>query len=334
MSGETWQLGPLRVEPGQTLRGVFPVDVGVARVNFPMALVNGTEPDPVVLVTSGMDGDEYAGCEAALRLIDALDPATLAGRVMICPILDPLSFEALHSQNPLDGLFLKHVFPGDLEGKPTQRLAYFIYQNFVLPADAWIDLQAGETSEEVVPFVWTTQGEDAQVSEQNRILLGYAGAGLGLLHPPGAWAVAPAALAASTAVLVSQAGRRHHVDEEAVNFHLEVIRNVLTGMDMLEAAGESMAAASVLYLDHEAILAEHTGLWYAHVRAGETVSAGQVLGEVYALDGSRVLQSVQSTVEGVVLAIQGGLATRPRMRLALIAHRRQVGEGPTPDLAS
>lgn len=320
MSGEPWQLGPLHVEPGQTLRGVFPVDVGAAQVDFPLALINGVHPDPVVLVTSGMDGDEYAGSEAALRLIDALDPTTLAGRVMICPILDPLSFEALHSQNPLDGLFLKYVFPGHLEGKPTQRLAYFIYQNFIMHADAWIDLQAVETGESAVPFVWTAQGEDAQVNEQNRLLLHHAGAGLGLLHPPQEWDPAQAAMTANTALLVSQAGRRHHTDEDAINFHLNVIRHVLAGMDMLPKTEE--AAGQVVYLDHEPVLAEHTGLWYPQISAGDTVKIGQVLGEIHRMDGSSVLQEVKSTVEGVVLAVRTGLATRPRLRLALIAHRR------------
>ncbi len=82
MTGETWKLGPLKVEPAQTLRGVFQVDVGATTINFPIALINGTEPDPVLLVTAGMDGDEYAASEAALRLIDALDPARLAARFL------------------------------------------------------------------------------------------------------------------------------------------------------------------------------------------------------------------------------------------------------------
>ncbi len=321
MSGETWQLGPLTVEPEEKLRGVFPVDVGAARINFPIALVNGSEPDPVVLVTSGMDGDEYAGIEAALRLIDSLNPATLAGRVMICPILDPLSFEALHSQNPLDGLFLKHVFPGDLAGKPTQRLAYFIQHNFVRGADVWIDLHAVETSEEAIPFVWTDQNDDAQVNEQNRLLLHQSGAALGLLHAPGPWNPAQSSMVDNTALLVSQAGRRHQADEAAIKAHLSVVRGVLTGMDMLPGAKPH---PPTIYLDHEPILAEHTGLWYPQVKAGDDVRAGQLLGEVLTLDGQDVQAQVKSTVEGRVLALHSGLATRPRLRLALIAHRPQT----------
>ena len=321
MSGEQWQLGPLRVEPASTLRGVFQVDVGVTRLNFPIALINGTEPDPVLLVTAGMDGDEYAASEAALRLIEAIDPTRLAGRVMICPVLDPLSFEALHSQNPLDGLFLRHVFPGDLDGKPTQRLAYFIYHNFIQHADAWLDLHAVEAGEEATPFVWTIQGEDAEINEQNRLLLQHAGPGLGLLRPPQPWEPAVPSITASTPLLISQAGARFRSDEHATEAHLAVARSVLAGMDMLP--GVEQPAQPAIYLDHEALLADATGLWYPALRPGETVRAGQVVGEILSLDGSQTLQQVLSSVDGIVLAVRTGLAARPRLRLALVAHRPQ-----------
>jgi predicted deacylase len=321
MSGELWQLGPLKVEPGHTLRGVFQVDVGVAQIDFPIALINGTEPDPVLLVTAGMDGDEYGASEAALRLIDALDPSQLAGRVMVCPVLDPLSFEARHSQNPLDGLFLKHVFPGDLEGKPTQRLAHFIYHNFLLQADAWIDLQMGETSEDIRAYTWTYQGEDSLLNEQNAILLRQSGADIGLLHPPYTWEPAQAAVQGSAAALISVAGRRYHTDEAPIEAHLHTLQSILRGMGMLPREGKP--TPPTIYLDHEPVLAEITGLWYPRIKAGDAVSAGQVLGEVFKLDGSSVVQEVKSTVDGVALAVQTGLATRPRLRLALIAHRPQ-----------
>ncbi len=321
MTGETWKLGPLKVEPAQTLRGVFQVDVGATTINFPIALINGTEPDPVLLVTAGMDGDEYAASEAALRLIDALDPARLAGRVMVCPILDPLSFEALHSQNPLDGLFLKHVFPGDLEGKPTQRLAHFVYHNFVIQSDAWIDLNAVEVSEDSTPYVWTYQGQDALINEQNAIMLKYSGASTALLNPPYTWDPAPNATTANTALLISQAGRRHQTEESAVDFHLSVIRNVLHGMDIYRL--DEAPDEPTIYLDHESVLAEVTGLWYPRIKPGDTIRAGQVIGQIYTLDGGTMLREVKSTVNGVALTVQNGLATRPRLRLALLAHRPQ-----------
>jgi len=327
MSGELWQLGPLRVEPGQTLRGVFQVDVGVTRLNFPIALIHGTEPDPVVLITAGMDGDEYAAIEAALRLVDEIDASRLAGRVMICPILDPLSFEALQSQNPLDGLFLRHVFPGDLEGKPTQRLAYFIYQNFILHSDAWLHLHTVETGEEAIPCVWTTQTQDAELNEQSRLLLQQAGPVIGLLRPPQPWEPVSASISASTALLVSQAGARHCHDAAAADAHFSVARSVLAGMDMLggiEASASDKPARPRTYLDCEPLLAGRTGLWQPAVRPGDTVQAGQVVGVIRALDGGSVVEQITSTVDGMVIAVRTGLAARPRLRLALVAPRPQI----------
>ncbi len=325
MSGETWQLGPLKVGPGQALRGVFQVDIGAMKVDFPIALINGTEPDPVVLVTSGMDGSEYAAVEAALRLIDALDATRLAGRVMICPILDPLSFEAQQSQNPLDGLCLRHVFPGDLEGKPTQRLGYFIYQNFITAADAWLDLHAVDTADDAMPFVWAARGDDAQFNEQCTLLLRHSGAEVGLHRPPYTWDPALHALTASTPLLVSQAGRAYQSDEAATEFHLHVIQSIMHGMDILPL--ENRPGTPAIFLDTAPALAEFTGLWYPRIKAGEGVSSGQVLGEIFKLDGSAALQEVRSPADGTAVIVRDGLAVRPRMRLALIAHRPQQGNG-------
>ena len=41
MTGEVWQLGPLRVEPEQSIRGVFQVDVGMTTIDFPDAVTGG-----------------------------------------------------------------------------------------------------------------------------------------------------------------------------------------------------------------------------------------------------------------------------------------------------
>ncbi len=321
MSGETWQLGPLRVEAGRTLRGVYQVDLGRARIGFPIALINGTEPDPVLLVTSGMDGDEYAGVEAALRLIDTLNPASVAGRVMVCPILDPLSFEAMQSQNPLDGLILRQVFPGDLEGKPTQRLAHFVYQTFIVNADAWLALGAAEPGESCAPLAWTFQSDDAFLNTQNRILLRQSGAALGLFQPVASWDPAPVALTASTAMLGSAAGTRGRIDPEAVEAHRRVIDGVLASMSMV--AAKSPPPAPAIYATAVPLLAEAGGLWYARVGAGEAVSAGQTIGEIRRLDGGAVLQTVNSPLEGMVLAVRTALAVRPRQRLALLATQPQ-----------
>lgn len=324
MTGEVWQLGPLRVEPEQSMRGVFQVDVGMTTLGFPIMLVNGSEPDPVVLVTGGMDGDEYAASEAALRLFDEIDPAQLAGRVMICPILDPLSFEALHSQNPLDGLFLKHVFPGDLEGKPTQRLAYFIYQNFLLGADAWIDLQAADAGTDIAPFTWTYQGDDAEINDLNHILLRQSGAEIALMNAPIQWEPSEAATMSSTATLVSMAGRRFEVDPAAVRYHLHIINTTLSSMDMLPK--EQPPTRPTIYTDFAPVLADTTGVLRPRLKAGDPVAAGQTLGEVYTMDGSSILQDVTSPVDGLVLTIRSGLAARSRLRLALVAHSPQQAD--------
>jgi predicted deacylase len=46
-------------------------------------------PQKTLLITAGIDGDEYAGIEVAYRLIDGSD-RPFAGRLLIIPIVNML----------------------------------------------------------------------------------------------------------------------------------------------------------------------------------------------------------------------------------------------------
>ena len=65
-----------------------------------------------------------------------------------------------------------------------------------------------------------------------------------------------------------------------------------------------------IHLEHEAVLSEHTGLWYPRIKPGDEIAAGQVIGEIRKMDGGDVLQEAQSAVDGIALSVRSGLAAR------------------------
>lgn len=107
-----------------------------------------------VLITAGVDGDEYAGIEAAHQLINIYQ-----GQVplTIIPIVNLAGYSAKTSYNPLDRRYPKHIFPGSSWGSSSSRLMHQIAY-YTDGIELWIDLHGGATNEHLPhPFIWSSQ---------------------------------------------------------------------------------------------------------------------------------------------------------------------------------
>ncbi len=110
---------------------------------------------PVILITAGMDGDEYAGQEAAWRLSKQfLDDDTWKGRRIIFPRVNIHGHAVGLSYNPLDNKFLKHIYPGKKEGTHSEKIIFHIFNSINNQIDLWLDLHGGSNAEELSPFIW------------------------------------------------------------------------------------------------------------------------------------------------------------------------------------
>lgn len=105
--------------------------------------VEGDRPGPAVGLIASIHGDEHTPTEIVRRVITELDRAQLAGRVDAMPVANPLAFEAMARDTPVDGVNLNRVFPGDLEGTYTHRLAATLTNDFMPGLDYAIDIHAG-----------------------------------------------------------------------------------------------------------------------------------------------------------------------------------------------
>lgn len=105
-----------------------------------------------VLITAGIDGDEYAGIAAANKLIK-----TYKGKIpiTIIPIVNISGNNAGVSWNPFDNRFPKHIFPGSKLGSSSSRLMNQISE-VTQGKELWIDLHGGSTDEHLNPFIWTS----------------------------------------------------------------------------------------------------------------------------------------------------------------------------------
>ena len=74
---------------------------------------------PAVMLIAGVHGDEYEGKIALSKLINAIEPRDITGRLTILPAANgPAVFAGLRC-SPFDAGNLNRAFPGDPAGTPT-----------------------------------------------------------------------------------------------------------------------------------------------------------------------------------------------------------------------
>ncbi len=288
------EVGPLTARPGQKVRDSVLAEPGVA---IPVALVNGTRPGPRTVITAGVHGGEFTGVEAATLLAAELDPAEVRGQLVICPVANPAAvYQGRLGVSPVDGVNLNRVFPGDPDGKPTERLAAWLFANLVSGADAYIDLHSGGIDEKLRDFVGCRISGDAAVDARALELARSAGIPDVILgaDAEGGNSHAAAARRGIPAILIEkgQLGERD----------LEVREWVWAGA----------AEAPV------------SGLWYPAFNVGDEVERGQPLGRIVdPADGAAT--GIPAPATGRLFYGMRGLTVGVGAELAAIAAPRRLG---------
>jgi hypothetical protein len=121
---------------------------------MPIADITGSRPGPILLVTAGLDGDEYPSIAAAFAAAERYSSGDFAGRLIILPIVNTAGFDAGISQNPIDGKYPKYCIPGSIFGTSSQRLMRRIVQTYARHAALWLDLHSAAQGETVIPCLW------------------------------------------------------------------------------------------------------------------------------------------------------------------------------------
>ncbi|HEV2688098.1 MAG TPA: succinylglutamate desuccinylase/aspartoacylase family protein, partial [Bryobacteraceae bacterium] len=88
-SAADFTVGTATAHSGQKATGYIRVPAGSdAAVDIAVIVVNGAKPGPTLALLAGAHGTEYASIIALERLGQSADPATLAGTLVIVPLLN------------------------------------------------------------------------------------------------------------------------------------------------------------------------------------------------------------------------------------------------------
>jgi predicted deacylase len=327
--------------PGTTQRHLVKLP-GVALANDeprPVISVAGAKPGPVLFVNAGVHGGEYPAVEAVIRLGKTLDPKKISGTVILMPVLNLPAFRARTPfVCPIDNVNPNRVFPGDPRGSYSEQMTHACINEFVVHADAYVDLHGGDIPEALVPFVICRAGTDEVAKKSKAIAMAF---GLPYVltvskpvqpskgHRSAAGGLSSYAAAADKGIpaILAEAGGVGQLQEDAIQLLVNGVVNVMRHIGMIDdanfefhtetnskseanktvrrpvattKASAADTAVSTLLTKFEWVYTKSTGVWYPKVAPGDAVRKGEQIGTVGDLFGD-TLEEIVSPVNGVVL---------------------------------
>ncbi len=114
-------------------------------VEIPIIVIRGSQDGPTLWIDGATHGDEPEGSIASWTISKEIDPAELAGCVVLIPVLNVAAAKHTARGNPLDrvNFDLNRIYPGKADGRGTERLAAAYYQEFSKKADILVSLHSG-----------------------------------------------------------------------------------------------------------------------------------------------------------------------------------------------
>lgn len=261
-------------------------------IRIPVATIEGASDGPTMLIVAGVHGSEYVGLEAVRRLHHTVDPAELSGRLITVPTFGLPAFYGFATHiNPIDGLNPGREFPGDPDGSFTQRAAHLLWTELVTQADAVVDVHGGDLEEHLTEYVQVNLTGDADVDDRSIALARSFGIELMVTSPRPAERPASGNLFAMAALdgkagVLTEAGSHGLLDMDLVAWYHDRLLDGLRGMSMLP--GEPTAVEHRPLHRFGGTFAPVEGCWYPSVAEGDTVTAGQQVGEMRDVFGEHV----------------------------------------------
>jgi len=301
MSTKPITVGEITAAAGERARGFLTKDVGRGfAVRMPVVVINGATDGPVFAITAGVHGAEYPGIEAAIRLSRTLDPSEIHGAVLIVPVVSVPAFQrrAIYV-NPLDGINLNRVCPGNPTGTITEIMAAMLFQNVIAQADYYIDMHGGDMIEALIPFTLYYRTGNQVLDDKSRALAEAYGipiiVGTTVLRG-GSYG---AAAALGKPAILTEAGGQGILDEPSTQMHIRGVGNALKHFGVLRGPREDVSPPH--YYDRFVWLSsEQDCVYYPKVTVGQHVKEGELLAEFADLFGEKIGE-LRSPANGPVL---------------------------------
>ncbi len=304
-------IGGLRAKPGEMVSGYLPVpEIEGVRTRIPVTVINGSSPGRVLALVAGVHGFEYPPILALYRVKELIDPRELTGTLVLVHIANLPSFQKRTIYyNPFDWKNLNRVFPGDLEGTMSQRIAAVLTNEVVDRSDALIDLHCGDGNEALIPYSYWMISRETSLNEQTKEMALAFGISPIIIDDTRTQDINDSRYLGNTAVLrgkpaiTTESGYLGRSDEESIVRNVRGVLNVMRTFGMI--SGHPDPVREPVWIDkYEVVFSNHDGLFEPLLGMGSFVKSGQIVGTVRDYLG-RALEDVRAPFSGMLLYILG-----------------------------
>jgi predicted deacylase len=255
----------------------------------------GAQPGPTLALLGGLHGDEPFAVDLVRRILDDLEALPLRGTVTAIPCANPLAFQSMTRNTPVDMLDLNRVFPGDPDGTFSNQLADAIYSVLLDGCEFLIDFHSGGAFA-TVDYVRGQSDMEFARSLKSKLL--YAG-------KPHVGSVSDCFTQAGRHTAVVEVGGGRGDPEPHVQRVTAGVHNSLRRIGMLEGEVEANAGQTMI-AELKILRPHHGGVLISNTHRGDlggVVAAGYELGRVLHVQTLKVLEVLSAPFEQSALIL-------------------------------
>jgi len=311
----TFQFNNTLIAPGTKKHFLIPIGDQPNQTQIPITVFHGKNIGPVLGITAGVHGYEYAPILAGQKLIQTIDPETLSGTIILVQIANLASFLGRSPYvNPLDDKNLNRSFPGDAQGSVTERIADFISQQIIPRCNFFLDIHSGDAPEDLMPYSAYYQHDDFPGrSHQGKLMAQIMGfdhivvfktteKGYMQKDEPSLYCSAQAFKSGIPAVDI-ECGKLGMIEPELVAKIVSGVEQLMQHLRM--NAGVPETSPGALFIEERTYLnSAHTGVFYPLKSSGDYITKGMKIGCITDFF-HRTLEEIYAPETGIILYMLG-----------------------------
>lgn len=298
MSNKKITICGTNIHPGEIANLALPLpeEYSCAPLYMPIKVIHGKKSGPCLVIFSVLKGTELNGLEIANRITQAIDPAHSAGTIITIPVTNVYGLTHYPSILPT-GNDLASCFPGKEQGSYGERIAYLITEEIFKKADYCIELDTGGLNHNILPQIYcnveSKVAKDLAKMFRAPVVTNVVLEGNHLRQTTEELQIP---------LLVYQAGEAMRFDENAIDFGVNGIKNILKYIKILK--GEPLQEFTpILSREEDWVLAPKGGILHPGVTLGQTISSGELIGKVSDPFGCNATESIKSPQKGIIVGI-------------------------------
>lgn len=302
-------IGGVKAAPGEIKSGRIQIDVEEDHdVFIPVTVINGQKEGKTLALVAGVHGYEYPPILSLYRLKKMIDPAELAGTLILVHIANLPGFQKrIIYHNPFDWKNLNRVFPGNPEGTQSERIAHVLVEEVVKKSDALIDLHCGDGNEALIPYCYWMVSKNENINHVSKEMVKAFGIKHIIIDDTRTQDISDSRYLGNTAVLHSrpaittESGYLGKSDEESIARNVKGILSVMRLFEMI--SGKPEFIADPVWIDkYEVIYSGFDGLFFPLTEMGYYARKGEKIGYTTDYLGN-VVEEFHAPFTGMILYI-------------------------------